>query len=218
MGRAGGTGLKLAVGLLVVASAPVAAKDHGQHGAVFPLSEQDFLKVLEHRLRALEKTGALAAANRKMAEKVKAQVLEPAPVEGIAPAQQARSWLFDPSIELGEDVRDEAGRVLAPRGSRVNPLDHVDLRQRLVFLNGQDEAQVRWALASTRPEAVKLILVQGSAFRLMERHKRRFYFDQSGVLTRRFGIAAVPAVVEQEGRVLRIREVPVPAPTSGRAP
>ena len=218
MGRAAILKPIIAATLLPALALPVQAKDYGQAGAVFPIVEEDFLKVIEARLRAMEKNGALAAANRKLAETVKAQVLDPPAVRGLAPAQGPRSWLFDPGIELQEDIRDAEGRLVAARGTRVNPLDHVGLRQRLVFLDGTDDAQVRWAVTSTAPETVKLILTNGSAFRLMEQHKRRFYFDQAGMLTARFGLSHVPAVVEQEGRQLRIREVPISRPSLGGRP
>ena len=41
----------------------------------------------------------------------------------------------------------------------------------------------------------------------MRTRKVRLYFDQGGNLTNKFGIKAVPAVVEQEGKMLKVREV-----------
>jgi conjugal transfer pilus assembly protein TraW len=40
----------------------------------------------------------------------------------------------------------------------------------------------------------------------MTNRKRRFYFDQEGKLTSRFGIEHTPAVVQQTGRVMRVSE------------
>jgi conjugal transfer pilus assembly protein TraW len=40
----------------------------------------------------------------------------------------------------------------------------------------------------------------------MSQRKRRFYFDQEGKLTGRFGIEHTPAVVSQAGRVMRVTE------------
>ena len=40
----------------------------------------------------------------------------------------------------------------------------------------------------------------------MTRRKRRFYFDQEGRLTSRFGIEHTPAVVRQDGRIMRVTE------------
>jgi len=215
MGQARGIA-SVAAGLALLCGGTAGARDYGQQGAVFQVQEEDFLKVVEARLHALQKSGALTALNRRMSETVKAQVLDPPPVRGVSAAQGPRTWLFDPSIVLQEDIRDEENRVIAARGTRINPLDHVSLRQKLVFLDGKDEAQVRWALTSASSERVRLILTSGSAFRLMERHQRRFYFDQGGALTARFGINHVPAVVEQEGRLLRIRELAINPAAEGR--
>jgi conjugal transfer pilus assembly protein TraW len=79
-----------------------------------------------------------------------------------------------------------------------------------VFLNGDDPAQVAWALKSTTQLNAKLILTAGSPFDRMKAAQRRFYFDQDGKLTGKFGIRAVPAVVEQAGKVLKVTEVVVP--------
>ena len=42
----------------------------------------------------------------------------------------------------------------------------------------------------------------------MKARQRRFYFDQGGKLVAHFGIKAVPAVVEQRGRMLIVTEQP----------
>src|SRR3546814_9331479 len=38
---------------------------------------------------------------------------------------------------------------------------------------------------------------------------RSFYFDQGGFLVGRFGIRAVPAVVEPNGKTMRVSEIPL---------
>jgi conjugal transfer pilus assembly protein TraW len=53
--------------------------------------------------------------------------------------------------------------------------------------------------------------VRGAVIDLMRSKKIRFYFDQNGVLTKKFSITHVPALVEQGEdvgkKVLMIREV-----------
>jgi len=60
---------------------------------------------------------------------------------------------------------------------------------------------------ATRKGKAKIILVNGSPVELMTAKKRRFYFDQAGKLTTRFGIEHTPAIVTQAGRVMRVSEV-----------
>lgn len=192
------------------------ARDYGQHGALFPIAEEDLLLVIERRLHEMERSGRLEVLQRQMAEQVKARVFRPDPLPGIKTARRSRTWHFDPSLIVTESIKDHKGRFIARKGMRVNPLDHVRLRQKLVFVDGREDAQVSWALRETAPHTAKLILTAGSALALMRRHRRIFYFDQAGVLTRRLGIAHVPAIVEQDGKRLRVRELPLPTADTDR--
>ncbi len=76
----------------------------------------------------------------------------------------------------------------------------------LVFFNGDDPEQMDWAVKHF-DAAAKLIMVAGAPLDAMTAHQRRFYFDQGGRLTTRFGIHAVPAVVVQEGHAMRVNEI-----------
>ena len=195
-----------ALALLVASSAN--ARDYGQHGAVWPVIEPDLLAQIHARLLQLEKTGETARLNEQLKRRTIARVNRPAPVAGIAPASAVRRWNFDPTITVDTDIRDDKGRTIIARGTRVNPLDTVPLRAPLVFLDGDDKAQIDWALARFGRTGAKFILVSGAPLELMKARQRRFYFDQGGKLSARFSIREVPAVVEQQGRALLVTEQP----------
>jgi conjugal transfer pilus assembly protein TraW len=203
-------GSLLAAAVLAGAASPIAARDYGQHGAVFPIIEEDLLRVIQQRLLAMKASGAIDRANRRLVARTEARVRRPARVPGISAATATRRWTIDPTIIVAKDLHDARGAVIVPAGTRVNPLDTVPLRQKLVFLDGDDPHQLAWARAHTTALNAKLILVGGSPFDLMKAEQRRFYFDQAGTLTRHFSIRAVPALVEQQGRALRVTEFAVP--------
>ena len=192
---------------------PAAAKDYGQVGTVFPVIEPDLLRVIEAKLKSMQATGQIDAMNQRLADRTRARVNRPDPVASIEHASKPRTWLYDPSIVIDHDIRDQKGQLIAAKGKRVNPLDYVVIKTPLVFIDGDDDAQVAWAMKRYDDKA-KLILVKGAPLELMTRRQRRFYFDQSGTLTTKFGITAVPAVVKQSGRVMRVTETPVGAKTS----
>jgi conjugal transfer pilus assembly protein TraW len=187
-------------------SSPVAARDYGQQGAVWAIAEPDLLAQIHARLTQLERTGETAKLNEELKRRTIAKVNRPEPVAGLATASTARSWRFDPTITVERDIADNKGRVIVAAGTRVNPLDTVPLRAPLVFLDGDEPAQIAWALRRFGPSRAKFILVKGAPLELMKARQRRFYFDQGGTLVKRFGIRAVPASVEQQGRVLVITE------------
>lgn len=203
-------GLASAAGLLVVlsvgGSAPSAAKDYGRAGQVFPIIEPDLLATIEARLKYAEASGELARTNAMFAKRVEAKVRRPTPVAGLSPAVEIRVWDFDPSVTIDHDVRDHKGNLIASAGQRINPLDFVAVRQALVFIDGDDSAQLTWATKQFTDLKAKIIFVDGSPIEQMTALKRRFYFDQEGKLIRRFGIEHTPAVVRQAGRVMRVTE------------
>lgn len=192
---------------LGMSSGPLIASDHGTVGQTFPIIEPDLLATIEARLKRLESTGEIDRMNATFAKRAEARIRRPKPVAGISPATEARKWIYDPTITIDHDVRDQKGNLIAARGHSVNPLDFVTMRQELVFIDGDDKAQMAWATSRYTDLKAKLILVNGSPIDEMTRAKRRFYFDQEGRLTAKFGIRHTPAVAAQDGRVVRLDEI-----------
>ena len=185
---------------------PAHAVDHGQVGEAWPVVEPDLLDVIRTKLESAKASGKLDELNARFAAKVKARVMRPAPVAGITAAVEDRSWEFDPTVVIENDIRDHKGNLIAAAGQRINPLDKITMTQRLLFIDGDDPAQVSWAMGQGDDLKTKVIMVKGSPFDLMKANQRRFYFDQAGSLTAKFGIEHTPASVEQKGRILIVTE------------
>jgi len=196
--------------LIALAPLPALARDYGQQGTVFRVLEPDLLSSIEQKLKSLEASGGIERMNQELARRTEAKVRRPDPVVGIGRADRLRVWTYDPAVTVDNDILDAKGNVLARKGQRVNPLDFVGVRQALVFIDGDDPEQVSWALRRYQDDQAKLVMVKGAPLDAMTRHQRRFYFDQGGYLVGRFAIRAVPAVVEQNGKVMRVSEIPLP--------
>lgn len=187
------------------------ARDYGVMGQTFPIVETDLLATIQGKLQSMQANGGIGRMQEELKAKATERVRRPQPVAGITRATAARQWNYDPSIVVDNDIRDHKGNLIAAAGQRVNPLDFVQFNQELVFLDGDDEAQLAWAVKRwPNGSKVKIIFVSGSPFDLMKKYQRRFFFDQKGQLTAKFGIAHTPAVVRASGKVMRIEEVVVP--------
>ena len=202
--------VQILLAALLVTAMPTGAgaRDYGQRGAVFPLIERDLLEQIHARLKAMEASGETARLNEELKRRTIARVNRPDPVAGLVHASAHRRWTFDPTISLAADIRGARGELIHAAGTMVNPLDSVQLRSPLLFLDGDDPEQLAWALSKNRN--AKLILVKGAPLELMKARQRRFYFDQGGKLTAKFGIRAVPARVRQQGRLLEVTEIALP--------
>lgn len=200
--------------LALMLAGPVQARDYGQQGTVFPVIERDLLQQIHARLIAMEQSGETKRLNEELKRRTVARVERPEPVAGLVRAQAARKWSFDPTITLETDIRGAKGELIHARGTRVNPLDSVELRADLLFFDGDDPDQLAWALRQS--PGAKLILVRGAPLQLMKARQRRFYFDQGGKLSAHFAIRAVPARVRQQGRLLEVSEIVLPQAKGAR--
>ncbi|MBT5654360.1 MAG: type-F conjugative transfer system protein TraW, partial [Alphaproteobacteria bacterium] len=172
---------------------PAQAQDYGVHGAIFEIEERDLLKDMLQKLKNLEKEGTL----KIHAEELEKRVLHLRPVSGMTKATKKREFFYDPSITVSSDIRDHRGTLMHKKGTKLNPLKYISLKQPLVFIDGEDAKQVKWA----RRQKSKIILLSGNPFKLMK--DCPVYFDQFGTLTKKLAIKHVPSIVTQEGLKLK---------------
>jgi len=183
------------------------ASDLGAWGHVYPIVEEDFLTFIHKRLEHMKNSGELQKIKARTLRRVKAHVLRPEPVRGLTTTEAPRTFYYDPTYVLGRDLRDAKGKVLWPKGTRVNPLNTVRLHKVLFFVNADDPRQIAWAQKAVKQfDFVKILLVGGNIKKATQALKMRVYFDQEGILSKKLGLQHVPCWVQQVGKRLEIRE------------
>jgi len=195
---------------LLISLLPIAhADDLGVVGPTYDIAEPDLLEVIQSSLYQMEKNGELSKKQDEYRDRVIGAVEKPKPVSGIKATVVKRTFYHDPTMIMDHDIRGVDGAILFARGLKVNPLDHVSLRDELIFFDGRDRRQVSFVKQTMRKlkGAAKPIMVAGEPLNLMRDWKHRVFYDQGGALVRRLGIRQVPAVVTQDGKRLRVDEV-----------
>lgn len=199
-----------AIALSLIA-APALALDLGTVGPTYEIGEPHLIEFLKAKLREMERRGDI----QRMQEEAKARAVEtinhPKPIPGISAAQTARTFYYDPTYTLDHNIFDDKGALMFAAGTKKNPLEVVSMSKHLLFFDARDARQVQRAraLIDTYGGKVKPILVGGSYMDLMKRWRTPVFFDQTGALVRKLGIARVPALVSQEGMRLRVDELVV---------
>lgn len=180
-------------------------KDYGTRGNLFPIKERSILEEIIEKLQIAKADGTLDELQSKFTEKVKAKVLRPTAVPNLTKAITNRSWTYSPTYTQKTDIVDHKGRLIVEAGASVNGLEKLQWGEPLIFIDGDDELQVKWAKA----QSGKITLTNGAPLDIAKKLNRRVYFDQGGILCHRFKIEAMPAIVEQEGLLLKVSEVKI---------
>jgi conjugal transfer pilus assembly protein TraW len=185
--------------------------DLGTYGETFPITEKNFLDVIKAKLQKMFESGKLADHQKVIAKQAKEQLNRPNPVKGISKTTKPRSFIHDPSITVPYDLKDHKGRVFHVKGTKVNPLDTHEFKYPFLFVDGDDAEQVAWAIhqyqAANAAHKPKIILIQGTPIELSKKLNLPIYFDQSGVLVKKFGLTQIPARVSQKAKVFLIEEI-----------
>lgn len=206
--RWGGSIAVSLLAVLILCSSSLAANLENL-GQIYPIFEEDFLNVIQKKLMQMQQQGEMASLQTIFLQKAKAMVARPTPVVGITPALQSHTFYVDPSITLAEDIVDHNGHILYFHGTKINPLQTMNLNKKLLFIDGDDKKQIDWAKLIDKKflHQDKLILIKGDVQTTTSLWKRNVYFDQAGRLCQRLGIRHVPTIVTQEGLKLRIDEI-----------
>lgn len=198
-----------ALALMTVTAYSLAAPV-GSIGPTYPIVEEDAMVAMQKKLKHMEATGELAKLQQESQSRIVRNIEQPAPVAGITETRVRAVRYFDPTMTFPQAVTDASGRVIVAAGTKLNPLEHVSLSKRLIFFDARDKVQadrVR-ALVAKEGERIKPILIAGSFMQTMRAWGVQVYYDQHGQLSKRFGISHAPTVISQDGKRLKIEEVP----------
>ena len=116
-------------------------------------------------------------------------------------AQNDRTRYHIPYYTAEFDVKDQHGKIIYPKGFQFNPLEHVRLPQRLMFIS---EADTDWA--KDHLKETDMIMITSGDYRNIAVTLQRPVFILTPPVKDRLALQFVPSIVTQEGSTLRIEE------------
>jgi conjugal transfer pilus assembly protein TraW len=189
---------KLSILLLALLPALVFAKDFGVQGHVWEISEPD---IRESLVRSAAKVD-WDSINKGVADRAETWAERLDPFDLPLASKTETAWV-DPSLVLTGDIKapfeTEDGyewRVVYPAGTRVNPLDSVRPVDNMLFFDGRDDKQVKFALDSLKNHQLDLMLVltAGNPEKLSEKINRPVYYANTALIEK-FQIQKVPSLL-----------------------
>lgn len=212
----------------------VEAKDLGVYGKTYNIKEVDIEEEMKRKLTIYEKNGELEKFQKKYQKEVTRQIKNPNRVIGISNATENKLRIYDPIVYLEEDIQVPKGgierakanpeaieyEVLHKAGTEINPLKYMDFTEPLIFIDGKNEAQLKYARRyQDNNLAAKIILIDGKpGYNEVNGKEYYYYFDQWGAYSEKFQISKVPSIVYQKKGelVLTIEEIVVEGENEGK--
>ncbi len=184
------------------------AKDFGVVGETFIVAEKDMLNVIQQQLVSLQQSGKIYHLQNVMKDRLVRRMFK-ANIQ-ILKTTQYRRWEYDPTFIVAKAIYDHQGKLLHKGGAVVNPLTKLPITMKLFFIDGEDKAQVRWAVKHYNKQNTKIILTRGNPFTLMHEENVRFFFDQNAALSKKLGVRSFPAVSTIQNHKVIMEEIVLP--------
>jgi conjugal transfer pilus assembly protein TraW len=185
---------RLALNLLLLVAIPALAAKPAFVGQTFPIAEPDTLTEI-----------ADAASGTDWQRWMRKQPKDYTAFDSVRLPRNraAESSLFDPTYTLPEDLVNERGEVLVPKGTQVNALQKTRLPGRYIVI-GPTKEDYRWLDEVARPgRGDKVLIASGNV--LTERQStQRLLYALDARFVERFGLKGIPSIVQQEGTNLRV--------------
>ncbi len=181
---------------------PVYTLDLGSFGKTYPIREFPADKLIENKINSVNKDERIRLENQFL-EITKSKISRPTAIQ-LPVVKKNNSRLFNPAVYFKDSVKDHQQKEVIKAGQHVNPLDFVSLTTPLVFFDSDDSIQKEWV--KNHYKHAILILVKGEPLKVQDEFQKKVYFDQHGKFITRFSLKAVPSVITQDGKFLRIQE------------
>lgn len=174
-----------------------------QVGRLFAIKEPNILEEIQKRAEAYDWDGAL--------DQAKANTEHFRPGIDLEWAEKDEEYFVDPTITVKQDIYNPQTDVLiAPAGTRVNPLDSVVLPNAYIVFDPESKKQIEIAKAWLKENPLATLIATRYA-ELNEKDKPIsevfgnapvYALDSS--LVERLGIKASPSLIRQKGNLLHI--------------
>jgi len=178
-------------------------------GPTRPIVEPNMLDEIQTELKKKEANGDLERFQKDFEARTRHSIEEPKGVASVTTTTRPRVFHVDPTWTAASTVTTPDGKTIVEAGQTVNPLDYITWSRKFFFFDGRDPRQIAKAAEIITREggAVRAIMVAGRPLDLTREWKRQIYFDQGGTLVRKLNIRQVPALVQQDGKRLRVEEM-----------
>jgi len=180
------------------------ASDNEVTGQTYPVIEEDFNSFMAKRAEeATKRVFQTMNNNRPSSDMYTVTGYE----KHFKKVEKERVFYLDPAYVAEDNITDDKGNVIIPKGTTIYPHEYTSLG-RYIVIDGNDEKEIEFALAGNFR---KIIVVSGNPLELTAQYKEKTagkhkFYAANDLLVYGLSLERTPSIIEQEGRFIRVTE------------
>ncbi|MPL66198.1 hypothetical protein SDC9_11867 [bioreactor metagenome] len=177
-------------------------------GETFQFAEKDMLEEIKSHIENNRTQIENKLEEYKKVAKEKVNNYKPADLKKLTPAIKNNTFYPDMTYTNPNNVYDNNGNIIYPKGFQFNPLDYQTLPYKMIVIDGNSKAQLDWLVENNYIDNMKymILLSDGNYQEVGEKLKQPVFYAMPKI-TEKFNLEHTPSIITQIGNKMEVKEI-----------
>lgn len=179
-----------------------------QTGETFEFKENDMLNDIQNVIQ--QKKPELEQKLEKIKEESKVKIKNFKPQDMIKLKQAIKENIFYPDMTYTtpDNIYDNNGKVIYPKGFKFNPLDYQTMHYQIIVIDGTLQEEINWLIENNYTNNIKYkILISDGNYSEISKLLKQPVFYAIPKITEKFNLKYTPSIITQIGNKLEVKEI-----------
>lgn len=183
-------------------------KKQYETGETFQFAEKDMIEEIKDQIRNNKTQIETKLEEYKKTTKEKVNNYKPADLKVLTPAIKNNTFYPDMTYTNPNDIYDNKGNIIYPKGFKFNPLDYQTIHYQMIIIDGNSEKELNWLIENNYIDNIKymILLSDGNYKEVGEKIKQPVFYAMPKI-TEKFNLEHTPSIITQIGNKMEVKEI-----------
>ena len=183
-------------------------KKQYETGETYQFTEKDRIEEIKEQIINNKTQIENKLEEYKKTTKEKANNYKPTDLKKLSPAIKSNTFYPDMTYTNPNDIYDNKGDIIYPKGFKFNPLDYQTIHYQIIVINGNSKEELDWLIKNNYTDNIKymILLSDGNYKEVGEKIKQPVFYAMPKI-TEKFNLEHTPSIITQIGNKMEVKEI-----------
>ena len=183
-------------------------KKQYETGETYQFTEKDMIEEIKEQIINNKTQIENKLEEYKKITKEKANNYKPTDLKKLSPAIKSNTFYPDMTYTNPNDIYDNKGDIIYPKGFKFNPLDYQTIHYQIIVINGNSKEELDWLIKNNYTDNIKymILLSDGNYKEVGEKIKQPVFYAMPKI-TEKFNLEHTPSIITQIANKMEVKEI-----------
>jgi conjugal transfer pilus assembly protein TraW len=177
-------------------------------GETFEFAEKNMIEEIKSQIENNKSKIDSKIEEYKKTTKEKVKNYKPVDLKKLTPAIKNNIFYPDMTYTNPNDIYDNKGDIIYPKGFKFNPLDYQNIPYQMIVINGDSNEEIEWLIKNNFIDNIKymILLSDGNYKEVAEKINQPVFYAMPKI-TEKFNLEHTPSIITQIGNKMEVKEI-----------